>query len=198
MISDILSDAISDIQDYHRNMPDAYADLGEEIAVVTTVMEGLCIYLDAAPGLHEEHGTLVEDLRRAIAKVDVRDVQAARDRLLQFVHAPGDGSVESEQSGPEEWQPLGFVTIDTARLLLIDPVHTEGQFHEADFGQIAIPGGDYSAVQVETGMGDGRYLVIGRFVESPFGWRLGEIRVRFLDENGDWLGGDEPAPESEA
>ncbi len=92
-----------------------------------------------------------------------------------------------------DWQHLGSVTIDTARLLLLDPVHQGRVDAGAEDGQIAIPGGDFSAVQVPTGIGDGRYRVEGRVIESPiFGQRIAEIRVRFLNEFGDWLGADEP------
>jgi hypothetical protein len=194
MISDILSDAINEIFDYQRTMPDVYGNLGGEIAVVTTVMDALRMYFDAAPSMHEEHGTFTEALRRAVAQVDVRDVQAARDRLLQLVEELRSGEPASDSPTPGGWQPLGFVTIDTARLLLVDPVHTQERFHE---GQLAIPGGDYSAVQVSTGIGDGRYLVEGRLVDGVFGRRLGEIRVRFLDEHGNWLGADQSSSESE-
>ena len=34
------------------------------------------------------------------------------------------------------------------------------------------------------------YPVEGRFADCPFGRRLSEIRVRFLDDGGNWLGGD--------
>jgi hypothetical protein len=198
VISDVLSDAINEMRDYQHEMPDSYADLGDEIGVVTTVMEALRICLDTPPVLSEEHGTLVEDLRLAIAKVDVREVQAARNRLLRFVQTLCGGSLDAEESKSAEWEPLGFVTIDTARMLLVDPVHTQQRFQDAGEEQIAIPGGDFSAVQVGTGIGDGRYRVEGRFMDSVFGRRLGEIRVRFLDERGSWLGSDEPSSESEA
>jgi hypothetical protein len=93
-----------------------------------------------------------------------------------------------------EWQSLGHVTIDTATLLLIDPVHggaNVGELNESEYVQVPIGEGNYSAVLVGTGMGDGRYLVEGRFAECLFGQRLAEIRVRFLDDGGNWLGGDE-------
>lgn len=91
----------------------------------------------------------------------------------------------------EVWQTLGRVTIDTATLLLVDPIHAGvGNLGETDHGQVSIHGGDYSAVVVETGMGDGRYLVEGRYRDCPFGRRIGEIRVRFIDEAGEYLGAD--------
>jgi hypothetical protein len=89
-----------------------------------------------------------------------------------------------------EWKLLGFITIDTARLLLVDPMHVDFDAGSEEAQQIAIPGGDYSAVAVGTGMGDGRYRVEGRYADSPFGRRLAEIRIRFLDEEGNWLGAD--------
>ncbi len=198
MISDVLSDAIDEIHEYQQTMPDVYGDFADEIAVVTTVMDALRMYFDAAPSMHEEHGTFTEALRRTVAEVDVRDVRAARDRFLQLVRELRSGDPASEASTPEGWLPLGFVTVDTARMLLVDPVHSHERFHDADVGQLAIPGGDYSAVQVSTGIGDGRYRVEGRLVDGVFGRRLGEIRVRFLDEHGNWLGADQPSSESEA
>ena len=62
------------------------------------------------------------------------------------------------------WQVLGQITIDTGTLLLIDPVHNGadvGELVGADFAQVPIPGGDFSAVVVGTGMGDGRMRLKG-------------------------------------
>lgn len=101
---------------------------------------------------------------------------------------PMPHSAEPSDSG---WHHVGSVTIDTGRLLLLDPVHQGRVDPGAGDGQIAIPGGDLSAVQVPTGIGDGRYRVEARGIDSPiFGKRIAEIRVRFLDEEGNWLGGD--------
>ncbi len=95
------------------------------------------------------------------------------------------------------WQMLGSVTIDTGTLLLIDPVHggaDVGTLAESQHAQVPVPGGNFSAVLVGTGMGDGRYPVEGRYADCPFGRRIAEIRVRFLDDDGDYLGGDEEEP----
>jgi len=46
MISDVLSDAVSAIEDYQRDMPDVYADLAEEIEEVKHAMSALRNYLD--------------------------------------------------------------------------------------------------------------------------------------------------------
>jgi hypothetical protein len=92
------------------------------------------------------------------------------------------------------WQVLGKITIDTGTLLLIDPVHNGadvGKLVGADFAQVSISGGDFSAVVVGTGMGDGRYAVEGRYVACPFGPRVAEIWLRFLDDDGGYLGADE-------
>ena len=97
------------------------------------------------------------------------------------------------QCDPHHWQHIGAVTIDSATLLLVDPIHLNQVDPQAGDGQIAIPGGDFSAVQVPTGAGDGRYIVEGRVHDCPgIGRRLAEIRIRFLDEDGNWLGADAP------
>jgi hypothetical protein len=69
-------------------------------------------------------------------------------------------------------------------------MHVDFNVGGDDAEQIGIPGGDFSAVAVGTGMGDGRYRVEGRYADSPFGRRIAEVRVRFLDEDGNWLGAD--------
>lgn len=203
MISDVLSDALAEIEKYQRDMLDAYAVVAVEIGVVKTIMDGLRITLDAAPGQGEQFEKLVEELQESIRDVDVSRLAAAREHLLAFVkEAVGRLPQEPEQddgvlTGPSDhgWLPLGAVTIDTARLLLVDPIHQGRVDAWAEDGQIAIPGGNYSAVQVPTGIGDGRYQVEGRVTVSPhFGPRLAEIRVRFLDEDGNWLGSDPQQP----
>ena len=111
-----------------------------------------------------------------------------RDKILQQAYA--EQNLDPEDN---EWQVLGRVTIDTGTLLLIDPVHNGadvGKLCESDHAQVSIPGGDFSAVLVGAGMGDGRYSAEGRSVECPFGRRIAEIRVRFLNDDGDYLGGN--------
>jgi hypothetical protein len=102
---------------------------------------------------------------------------------------------------PTQWNPLGYVTIDTARLLLVDPMHVGGvDANTVEAKQIGIPGGDFSAVVVPTGLGDGRYPVEGRYADSVFGRRLAEVRIRFLDDEGNRLGADpkDPPPEADS
>jgi hypothetical protein len=89
-----------------------------------------------------------------------------------------------------EWQPLGQVMIDTARLMLVDPMHVDIDLVDGDEGECPAGDRDVTYAITETGMGDGRYLVEGRYADCPFGRRLAEIRVRFLDDEGNWLGGD--------
>jgi len=192
MSSDILSDAVDKIERCKRERPDTYASLISEISVVKTVMDSLRMLLDAAPGQSAEFEKLVEELRTALRAVDVSE---AHSRLPQ---PPDEDKGDSDEPSHDGWLPIGSVTIDTARLLLLDPIHQGRVNADAADGQIAIPGGDFSAVQVPTGIGDGRYRVEGRVIESPmFGRRLAEIRVRFLDEDGNWLGADAPATSDE-
>ena len=201
MISDIISDAIGEIEDYQREMPDAYASIAEEIGVVKAVMTGLRMYLDAAPSESDELNKLMEEIRLAIRAIDVTGLVVAREKLLAWVETEFKQSprqTQAEESvatddADDGWHDLGAVTIDSAMLLLVDPVHQGRLECPGEYGQLAIPGGDFSAVQVPTGFGDGRYRVEGRVLNSPmFGHRIAEIRVRFLDENGNWLGADAP------
>jgi len=121
-------------------------------------------------------------------------ISEPKEVVAKFEQTPG-GSDQHDDYDPG-WIPLGSVTIDTARLLLLDPIHQGRVDAEAKDGQIAVHGGDYTAVQVPTGIGDGRYRVEGRVLNSPiFGQRLAEIRVRFLDEHGNWLGADPQQPQ---
>ena len=88
----------------------------------------------------------------------------------------------------EQWQPLGRVTIDTARLLLVDPVNVD--VNDRTEGECFIGRHDYATgVITATGIGDGSYLVEGRHcTHGLFQGRLAEVRVRFLDEDGNLLG----------
>lgn len=85
------------------------------------------------------------------------------------------------------WEPLGFITIDTGRLILVDPMYVGfDDDMEAEAQEVPIPDDprNLSGVVVSTGLGDGRYRVEGRYIDTPFGRRLAEIRVRFLDSVG--------------
>ena len=49
MISDVLSDAICEIERYQQDFPDSYNSLREEIEQVKAVMKRLMIKLDTPP-----------------------------------------------------------------------------------------------------------------------------------------------------
>ncbi len=85
MISDALSDAVGDIEDYQRDLPDSYAEITAEIDVVKTVMDGLRIVFDAVPGQPVEYEVLIAELRSAIRSLDVSGLVTARERLLAWV-----------------------------------------------------------------------------------------------------------------
>ncbi len=134
--------------------------------------------------------------------VEVRDQVVrlhAPAELIDDLVAKGvvelDEPFEGETIDDEEWEPLGSVTIDTASLLLVDPMHTEHAIE--GHGEFSL-GPNRTGVITDTGMGDGRYLVEGRYGDCPFGRRLAEIRVCFLDEEGNWLGGDTSDDELDA
>ena len=50
MISDVLFEALSEIEVYQREMPDAYKPLGEDIEAVKLAMRSLLRKLDTPPG----------------------------------------------------------------------------------------------------------------------------------------------------
>ena len=83
-----------------------------------------------------------------------------------------------------EWEDLGQVTIDTARILLIDPVFANSaKLCVSNDGEHAVGDGrNCTAVIARTGIGDGNYRVEGRFVEFDGSELLAEIRVRFLGD----------------
>lgn len=85
MISDVLSEAVGNIEDYQRNTPDAYGEFAAEIDVVKAVMNGLRMVFDAAPGLGDEHDIVIAELRSAIRGLNISGVMAAQDRLLTWV-----------------------------------------------------------------------------------------------------------------
>lgn len=62
MISDTLSDAVSDIEDAMHHHPDIYADINGEIRAVISVMQELQFFLDGPPGP-------ASDLRDALREV---------------------------------------------------------------------------------------------------------------------------------
>lgn len=85
MISDVLSDAVGEIEDYERDFPDSYVEIAAEITVVKTVMDGLRMVFDAVPGQPAEYEVLIAELRSAILALDISGLVAARERLLAWV-----------------------------------------------------------------------------------------------------------------
>jgi hypothetical protein len=88
MVSDVLHQALSEIERYRRDCTHAYEPLAEEIEAVTTVMDSLLACLDAAPGIIKEQDRLVDDLRAAIRGLDVSGVLAARQRSFAGSSGP--------------------------------------------------------------------------------------------------------------
>ena len=157
-------------------------------------------------GLHEDGAPFVDEeteitLEKTTGEPEYKCASCGRQfeirelpTMLAAVGEPGNMLMPDPMPDGDQWQAMGSVTIDTGTILLIDPIHGRadvGTLGDSEYAQVAIPGGDYSAMLVSTGMGDGRYLVEGRFADSPFGRRIAEIRVRFLDEDGDWAGGEQ-------
>lgn len=121
----------------------------------------------------------------------------------------------------DEWEEVGQIPVDTARITLADPSHLAALAEEqeaftakvlsgeidlnaeiiqgvGDTRQVAVEGdsGTFGpmpvAVEVRSGLGDGLYPVMVRWMEVP-GWgrRVAEVRVVFLPD-------DEPGEEEAA
>lgn len=77
-------------------------------------------------------------------------------------------AAKNRKKPESKWEQLGLVTIDTASLLLIDPVHAAAfdvSKVPAD-GEVVLDDAKRTAVVTTTGMGDGEYLVGGRYHEE--------------------------------
>jgi len=85
MISDVLYEALCEIERYQGDSPRPYDHWKCEIEAAKTVMLALLTCLDATPGFTEEQNRLVLDLREAIKNLDLSAVRAARQRLLCWV-----------------------------------------------------------------------------------------------------------------
>jgi hypothetical protein len=100
MFSDVLSNAVADMEKYQREMPDAYAALTSEISVVKTAMDSLRMILDAAPRQSAEFEKLVEELRASLRAVDVSPGLHAGDTRRQGAKAPeGAGRLQEGRDG---------------------------------------------------------------------------------------------------
>lgn len=85
----------------------------------------------------------------------------------------------------EEWEELGTVAIDSGLLLLVDAL-TRGATNVPEMGrrhhaQVRLSDRRGTGVVVGTGMGDGGYVVEGRYADCLLGRRIAEIRVVFFD-----------------
>jgi|KBSSwiS6_1023812.scaffolds.fasta_scaffold04049_6 hypothetical protein len=91
-----------------------------------------------------------------------------------------------------EWQQIGEVSVDTGRLVLVDPMNLDDVIdHVGEVIDQEVPESmtyelvtnDYGVAVAQvfsTGLGDGLYPVEARFEEAEGSVRIAEIRVRFL------------------
>lgn len=81
MVSDVLHDALVEIDRYQREMPDAYDPLTTEIETIKAVMDALRTCLDTPPGVVEEQDRLVAELQGAIRSLDLSRLLKAGQQL---------------------------------------------------------------------------------------------------------------------
>jgi hypothetical protein len=79
MISDTLSDAVNEIEEYQHRQPKVYGKWQVHIWKVTTVMDALRIWLDCPPfdGLYPRYEAARERLLAELARLDVEPLLAA-------------------------------------------------------------------------------------------------------------------------
>jgi len=87
MVSDVLAEAIIDIKDYQKTMPDSYECLGGELDAVTTVMDIMRLYLDTEPHLVQRHAEVFDKLRAMLLSIDVASMKAMRDQFYAWCAA---------------------------------------------------------------------------------------------------------------
>ena len=82
MISDTLFEAVTEIERYQRDFPNAYSGLKAEIDKVKAVMNALRAYLDCPPaGRYPRYDAAVEQLRQEIGAIDLEGVAAALENI---------------------------------------------------------------------------------------------------------------------
>lgn len=91
MISDVLSEAVSEIRPYQSNSDIMYADLAKAINVVAEVMDSLRHYFDTPPFPFLHDG--LQDLQMAIAGLDLSEIRTARQKLTEDWRTAGPRSV---------------------------------------------------------------------------------------------------------
>lgn len=81
MISDVLSDALTEIRAYQQDSESIYDDLKQAITAVCEVMDALRQHLDTAPApaLHDA----LQGLQAAIGRLDLVEIRDARKRLVE-------------------------------------------------------------------------------------------------------------------
>lgn len=85
MISDVLSEALANIEEYQDSLPEVYNVLAPEINVVKTLIVALQLVLDSSTGGNADHAKHVEALRAAIGDLHVYGIVAAIGRLSGYV-----------------------------------------------------------------------------------------------------------------
>ena len=103
MISDALSDAVGEIEEYQRDLPDSYAEITAEIDVVKTVMDGLRMVFDAVPGQPVEYERLIAELRSAILALDVSS--SDRESSARRLGGQGNARCSTETASGRTYPP---------------------------------------------------------------------------------------------
>jgi hypothetical protein len=103
MISDVLCEALDEIERYQRDFSNAYGESKEAIEKVKAVMSALRSYLDCPPaGRYLRYDAAVEQLRQEIGAIDLEGVAAALENARASWPTPEEVDAANEQDNANE------------------------------------------------------------------------------------------------
>jgi hypothetical protein len=104
VISDVLSDAVAEIERYQRDMPGCYDGLRDQIEAAKAVMDALRTYLDFPPptGRHPAYDAALGRLHTEIARISMGGVSEALNGVRAAWPLPEEieSARDSRPSGP--------------------------------------------------------------------------------------------------
>ncbi len=103
MISDTLFEAVTEIERYQTDFPNAYGESTEAIERVKVVMNALRAYLDCPPtGMYPRYDAAVEHLRQQIVAIVVEGVEAALKNMTASWPTPEEIDAAKKKGSANE------------------------------------------------------------------------------------------------
>lgn len=90
MISDVLSDALHEIERYQKDYPENYGSRAEMLVKCTAVMRSTQLVFDAEPSVCDEIQVRIGQLEAAICRLDLAEIESCVATILREVAAIRD------------------------------------------------------------------------------------------------------------